>query len=143
MWVASFLRLILASRYQVGEWPNEVFLRSQTGQPALARQVSQLAGQVSHLARQVSQLPDPRQTVDLCSSAPDPGFAGIPGNRRLDRFRDRVYRPLYRTFHFANDRPSRGPISGFPCTTPHETVKNDPTNGNRATFSGFRGQHRG
>jgi hypothetical protein len=32
------------------------------------------------------------------------------------------YRPLYTTFHFANDRPSGGPILGFRCTTPHETV---------------------
>ena len=30
MWVASFLRLILASRYQVGEWPIEVFPHIQT-----------------------------------------------------------------------------------------------------------------
>ena len=30
MWVASFLRLILASRYQVGVWPIEVFPHSQT-----------------------------------------------------------------------------------------------------------------
>jgi len=29
MWVASFLRLILASRYQVGVWPIEVFPHSQ------------------------------------------------------------------------------------------------------------------
>ena len=27
MWVASFLRLILASRYQVGVWPTELFVR--------------------------------------------------------------------------------------------------------------------
>ena len=36
------------------------------------------------------------------------------------------YRPLYTTFHFANDRPSGGPILGFRCTTPHETVIFDP-----------------
>ena len=47
------------------------------------------------------------------------------------------YRPLYTTFHFANDRPSGGPILGFRCTTPHETVIFDPTKSTHSGISGF------
>ena len=42
-------------------------------------------------------------------------------------FQTVYYRPLYRTFHFSNDRPSGGPILGFACMTPHETVFFCPT----------------
>lgn len=41
MWVASFLRLILASRYQVGVWPIEVFPHSQTHDLAKDLAISQ------------------------------------------------------------------------------------------------------
>ena len=47
------------------------------------------------------------------------------------------YRPLYTTFHFANDRPSGGPILGFRCTTPHETVFFYPTFCTHSGKSGF------
>lgn len=33
-----------------------------------------------------------------------------------------IYRPLITAKHFANDRPNRGPIFRFRCTTPHETI---------------------
>ena len=53
------------------------------------------------------------------------------------------YRPLYRTFHFANDRPSGGPILGFRCTTPHETVIFDLRKSTQSTFLHFWGSFTG
>ena len=44
MWVASSLRLILASRYQVGVWPIEVFPHSQTHDLAKDLAISQDLG---------------------------------------------------------------------------------------------------
>jgi len=51
------------------------------------------------------------------------------------------YRPLYTTFHFANDRPSGGPILGFRCTTPHETVFFYPTFWGTLAFFGSGDQN--
>ena len=51
MWVASFLRLILASRYQVGVWPIEVFPHSQTHDLAKDLAISQDLSKVTRMTR--------------------------------------------------------------------------------------------
>jgi len=57
-------------------------------------------------------------------------WRGNPRNRqnpRNPRNRAVPYRPLIKTFHMANDRPSEGPIWVSLCTSPHGTVFSYPT----------------
>ena len=109
------------------------------------RQYSHTAGNEQHIDQtagtqiQVSQL---ARTCQILTSRParnrqiwpDPDLPGTVRNRQNRPVRTVYYRPLYRTFHFSNDRPSGGPILRNPCTTPHETVFFCPTNGNRHVF---------
>ncbi len=85
-------------------------------------------------------VPKPQETVKSAQKVKRRQKSKIPWKHenQWNPWKQAVYyRPLYTTFHFANDRPSGGPILRFRCTTPHETVIFDPPKSTHSPFFGF------
>ena len=111
----------LWSQSEAPKWPGNHLRRVVPGKPA----------------RTCQNLPDGQNLPKPPKSRKWRQTTKITEISEIRRFRDRVYRPLFKTFHFSNDRPREGPILGSLCTCPHETVIFCSDFANQALFRFF------